>query len=301
MLPSTSPTSIHPDTTVGPVFLIVQDLPRSERFYLDVLGFQPLDRQEDALTLTAGSGGGSRGSLVVLQEHRDARPKPPHTTGLYHFAILVPSRVDLARSLQRLVESRYPLQGASDHLVSEALYLADPDGNGIEIYRDRPRETWTYRLNQVQMAVDPLDFDGLLAELHGDDRPWRGLAAETIIGHVHLQVGDLRDAEAFYHGMLGFDIMLRYGGSALFVSAGGYHHYLGLNTWAGVGAQAPPPDAIGLRQFAVVLPNRAELVRVTDRVRQAGTAGQQTEAGLLIHDPSHNGVLLTSRGSPYES
>lgn len=300
MPPSTSGTSIPPDTTIGPVFLIVEDLARSERFYVDVLGFHPLDRRANGLTLTAGSDGGSRGLLVVLQEHRGARPKSPHTTGLYHFAILVPSRVDLARSLQRLAETRYSLQGASDHLVSEALYLADPDGNGIEIYRDRPRETWPSRGGRIEMAVDPLDLNGLLAELHGDDRPWRGLPAQTTIGHVHLHVGDLRVAETFYHGILGFDIMLRYGGSASFLSAGGYHHHIGLNTWAGVGAPAPPPDAVGLRQFAVVLPNSAELANVTERVQQAGIAGEQTEGGLLVYDPSQNGVLLTSRGNLQE-
>jgi catechol 2,3-dioxygenase len=283
-----TPFSIHPDTTVGPVYLTVSDLIRSERFYCDVLGFKPLGRQDDALVLTADG----VSPLLALEGRPDARPKPSRTTGLYHFAILVPSRVELARSLRQLAEMGWPLGGASDHLVSEALYLDDPDRNGIEIYHDRPRSEWPRRNDQIQMAVDPLDFDGLLAELSRDDRPWDGLQPATRIGHVHLHVADLRAAEAFYHGVLGFDLMQRLAGSALFISAGGYHHHIGLNTWAGAGAPPPPPDAVGLRFFAVQLPNQAELARVTDRVRVAGLAIEQTDYGLLLRDPSQNGVLL---------
>src|SRR5262249_53780909 len=159
-----------------------------------------------------------------------------------------------------------------DHLVSEALYLDDPDGNGIEIYRDRPRAEWPRSGGRIRMATDPLDLDGIVAELDRDDRPWDGLAPATVIGHVHLHVADLRAAEAFYHGVLGFDIITNYGGSALFVSAGGYHHHLGLNTWAGVGAPPSPADAAGLRRFAVVLPDPGALEQVAARVRQASIA-----------------------------
>jgi catechol 2,3-dioxygenase len=285
------PFSIHPDTTVGPVDLTVADLGRAEQFYRDALGFKPLGREDGTLTLTAN---GAR-PLLIVHERPGARPKPPRATGLYHFAILVPTRLDLARSLRRLAETRWPLSGASDHLVSEALYLDDPDGNGIEIYRDRPRAEWPRSGGRIRMATDPLDFDGVLAELERDDRPWDGLAPATTIGHVHLHVADLRAAEAFYHGVLGFDIITNYGGAALFISAGGYHHHLGLNTWAGVGAPPPPLDAAGLRHFAVVLPDRDALEQVAARVREAGIAAEQTDAGLLVRDPSQNGVLLTTR------
>src|SRR5262245_7324671 len=209
------PFSIHPDTTVGPVDLTVADLDRAERFYHDVLGFKQLGRADGTLTLTAD---GAR-ALLILREQPGARPKPRRATGLYHFAILVPTRRDLARSLRRLAEMQWPLVGASDHLVSEALYLDDPEGNGIEIYRDRPRAEWPRSGGRTQMATDPLDFDGLIGELEGDDQPWGGLAAGTTIGHVHLHVADLGAAEAFYHGVLGFDVITNYGGSALFVSA----------------------------------------------------------------------------------
>ncbi len=282
--------SIHPDTTVGPVDLTVADLGRAEQFYHDVLGFRPLARENGTLILTADSAT----PLLILHERPGARPKPARATGLYHFAILVPRRLELARSLRRLAETRWPLSGASDHLVSEALYLDDPDGNGIEIYRDRPRADWPRSGGRIRMATDPLDFDGILAELERDDQPWDGLAAATIIGHVHLHVADLRAAEAFYHGILGFDIITNFGGSALFVSAGGYHHHLGLNTWAGVGAPPPPPDAAGLRSFAIVLPDTDALAQVAARVHAAGIAIEQTDAGLLLRDPSQNGVVLAA-------
>ena len=283
-----SPFSIHPNTTVGPVYLTVSDLDRSELFYRDTIGFKVLQRQDDTLVLAADGA-----PLLALTGQPGAHRRPPRTTGLYHFAILVPSRADLARSLRRLAEMRWPLGGASDHLVSEALYLDDPDGNGIEIYCDRPRETWPRLAGQVQMAVDPLDLDGLLTELDRDNRPWSGLAPGTSIGHIHLHVADLRAAEAFYHGVLGFDIMARYAASALFISAGGYHHHIGLNIWAGIGAPPPPPDAAGLRYFAIQLPNRDELERLADRVRQAAIAVEQNHAGVMVHDPSQNRVLLT--------
>ncbi|MBI1741831.1 VOC family protein [Candidatus Acetothermia bacterium] len=283
-----TPFSIHPDTTVGPVYLNISDLARSKRFYRDVIGFKTFEHRDDTLTLTADG----TSPLLILKGQPGAHPKPRHTTGLYHFAILVPSRADLARSLRRLIDVHYPLQGASDHLVSEALYLADPDGNGIEIYRDRSRDTWTQQNGQVQMTIDPLDTEELLAELKESDHTWNGLSPGTVIGHMHLHVADLRQAEAFYHGVLGFDVMLRYGPSALFLSAGGYHHHIGLNTWAGIGAPPPPPDTVGLRQFVVALPNHEELERVAQRVRQAEIATEQTVDGFLIRDPSQNGALL---------
>jgi catechol 2,3-dioxygenase len=192
---------------------------------------------------------------------------------------------------------RYPLSGASDHLVSEALYLDDPDGNGIEIYRDRPRAEWPRMGGQIQMATDRLDIDGILGELERDDRPWDGLAPATTIGHMHLHVADLKAAEAFYHGVLGFDIIVRYGPSALFVSAGGYHHHIGLNTWAGVGAPPAPAGSAGLRYFVVRLPDQAALDAVLARVREAGVAIEPHGEGALVRDASGNGVVLATSGS----
>jgi len=285
-----APFSIDPNTNIGAAHLTVADLDRSERFYRDVLGFRELARDGDTLALTADGAT----PLLELTELLGAPPKPARATGLYHFAILTPSRLDLARSLRQLAEMRYPLSGASDHLVSEALYLDDPDGNGIEIYRDRPRAEWPRMGGQIRMATDPLDVDGILAELERDDRPWDGLAPATTIGHMHLHVADLKAAEAFYHGVLGFDIIVRYGPSALFVSAGGYHHHIGLNTWAGVGAPPAPAGSAGLRHFVVRLPDQAALDAVLARVREAGVAIEDHTDGALVRDASKNAVVLAT-------
>jgi catechol 2,3-dioxygenase len=280
--------SIDPTTNIASTHLTVANLARSERFYTNVLGFRPLERSSDTLTLTADG----TTPLLALTELPGAPPKPARATGLYHFAILTPSRRDLARSLRRLAEMRHPLGGASDHLVSEALYLDDPDGNGIEIYRDRPRAEWPRMGGQIQMATEPLNLDSLLGELADDDQPWDGLAPATTIGHMHLHVADLKAAEAFYHGVLGFDMIVRYGPSALFVSAGGYHHHIGLNTWAGVGAPPAPAGSAGLRYFVVRLPNQAALDAVLARVRAAEIMIEDHADGALVRDASQNALVL---------
>jgi len=282
--------SIDPQTTIGAVHLTVSDLGRSVRFYESHVGFK-LHRGNDRVA-SLGAGGAD---LLVLSECEKA-PRVRGTTGLYHFAVLVPSRVELARSLRRLIETDTLMQGFADHGVSEAMYLADPDGNGIEIYRDRPRVEWPMAEGRLRMTADPLDLEGILSELQGREDSWPGLARETRIGHVHLHVSRLADAEAFYVGTLGFDLTQRYGPSALFVSAGGYHHHIGLNTWAGVGAPPPPPGAIGLRHFVVRLPDRPALDRVAARVGAAGIALEDVdvEGGLLVRDPAQNAILLTS-------
>jgi len=281
-------SSIHPETHLGPVYLTVRDLEQSLGFYSEVIGFKLLRQVEN----TAWLGTDHDTPLLVLTGQPDARPRPPGTTGLYHLAILVPSRLDLARWLRHLVQARYPLQGASDHLVSEALYLADPDGNGIEVYADRPRDAWPRRKGQLLMATEPLDVDSLLAELEQDNQPWTGLSKQTRIGHVHLQVADLDEAETFYREILGFDFVTRYGSAALFVSAGGYHHHIGLNTWAGRGAPPPSPGAVGLRYFTIMLPNEAERSRLLTHLQGAGVSFSEEGDVLSLRDPSNNGIQL---------
>jgi len=270
---------------VGSVHLTISDVNRSVSFYESHLGFT-VNRRDDR-TAWLGAGGSD---LLVLSQCETA-PRVRGTTGLYHFAILVPSRADLARSLRRLVMTETVLQGAADHGVSEALYLSDPDGNGIEIYRDRPRAEWPYVGGHLQMGADPLDFDNLLAEPAG---PGAGLAPGTVIGHVHLHVSRLADAERFYVDVLGFDLMQRYGPSAIFVSAGGYHHHIGLNTWAGVGAPPPPPGAIGLRHFTVKLPTEAAVADVVRRARAGGVPVDPIENGHLVRDPAGNAIRIAT-------
>jgi catechol 2,3-dioxygenase len=288
---------MDPAAHIGAVHLTISNLDRSVEFYQSRLGFA-VHRHQDRTTYLGGGGP----DLLVLSESETAA-RGHGTTGLYHFAILVPSRGDLGRALRRLVDTRTVLQGASDHGVSEALYLADPDGNGIEIYRDRPREQWPFvgspagalAKTGLRMGADPLDLDGILAE--PDDATNGGLAPATVIGHVHLHVSHLDAAERFYVGVLGFDLMQRYGPSALFVSAGGYHHHIGLNTWAGVGAPPPPAGAIGLEYFVVELPDLAALDQIAERLDAAGVPSERDDRTVRTHDPSGNAVKFWTPGS----
>jgi catechol 2,3-dioxygenase len=245
------------DAHIGQVGLTVKDLDRSIAFYTGVLGLAADSPRGRSVALRPPGGR----VLIELQERTDAVPKPRRSAGLFHFAILVPSRAALGRSLRRLVETRWPMSGAADHLVSEALYLDDPDGLGIEIYRDRPRDSWRSVNGELAMSTDPLDLQGVHDE-PGADRPWNGLEAGTIMGHVHLHVPDLASAERLYCGQIGFAPMVRRYPGALFVAAGGYHHHLGLNIWAGLGAPPPPDRAVGMRGFTIesasVQPAQAE-------------------------------------------
>jgi catechol 2,3-dioxygenase len=291
---------LDPGASIGAVALAVSDLERSIQFYESALGLRVHAREEGAASLGAGGR-----DLVRLEEVPGAR-RARHATGLYHFAVLLPSRADLATALLRLAAARAPLGGASDHGVSEALYLSDPDGNGIEIYRDRPREEWPHAADgSIFMSVDPLDLDGLLqassaprSELRAGRVTPESLAPApggTRIGHVHLHVSDLESSRRFYVDALGFDLVTRYGAEALFVSAGGYHHHVGFNIWAGRGAPAPPPGSAGLRWFSLDHSSAAERERTLARLREAGTDVERVGADYLARDPSRNGIRLTAR------
>jgi catechol 2,3-dioxygenase len=283
--------SIDPGTSIGAVRLAVADLDEVADFYREAIGLRPLEpEQSEIVRLGTGE---DAAPLLELVGDPSAPPRPRHTTGLYHLAILVPTRADLARALQRVADAGWRLTGASDHLVSEALYLSDPEGNGIEIYRDRPREQWRYRDGAIQMSTEPLDLDGVLGELSREDAG-AGMPAGSRMGHVHLNVADLTAAETFYSGALGFDVTVRGYPGALFVSAGGYHHHIGLNTWTGEGAPPPPPLSRGLRWFEIRLPGEAQLAAEEDRLRAAGFQPERFDGGVSVNDPSGNGVLLTA-------
>ncbi|MDX6645177.1 MAG: catechol 2,3-dioxygenase, partial [Miltoncostaeaceae bacterium] len=267
---------IHPDTALGAVTLTVNDLERTRGFYERAIGLRTLDSTPQAVLL--GDAAGS--PLLELAGRPDAAARPPRTTGLFHLALLVPSRQDLARAVRRVIEAGWAFTGAADHLVSEALYPDDPEGNGIEIYRDRPRERWPRVAGTLQMATDPLDLEGVMSTL-AVGAPVDGMPAGSRLGHVHLQVADLGEAEAFYGGVLGFDVTVRHYPGALFLSAGGYHHHIGLNVWAGRGAPAPPPGARGLSRFEVAVPDARELARIGERVAAAGLPSAD-EGGALV-------------------
>ena len=290
--PATPAHVLPAEITLGLASLLVADLERSVSFYRDTLGFHVLHREGETATLSAGEDNAPILELIALA---GARPKPRRTTGLYHVAILTPSRDALARSLSHLAVSRYPLQGASDHLVSEALYLADPDGNGLEIYRDRPRENWYDATGHFQMGTLPLDLEKLLEEgaTSTDERPWTGLDAGTRVGHVHLQVADLAAAVRFYTEGLGFETMVHMPEmGAAFVSAGGYHHHIGLNTWTSHGAPPPPADSAGLRVFEIVVPDGKTLDDVAARLTALTAPFKRTANALETRDPSGNLALL---------
>jgi catechol 2,3-dioxygenase len=283
--------SIDPGTAMGPVRLTVGDLEGMRDFYRDAIGLAELEPDDGVVRL--GTTGDSGRPIVELVGDPDAPPRERGTSGLFHLAILVPSRADLARTLQRVAEAGWRLSGASDHLVSEALYTSDPEGNGIELYRDRPREEWPVRDGVLQMDTLPLDLDGVLGELRREDGG-KGMPPGTRIGHVHLNVGDLAAAEAFYSGALGFDVTVRGYPGALFVSAGGYHHHLGLNTWAGEGAPPPPTGSLGLRQFEIELPGPDQLAAEEDRLREAGFEPAREGDRVRVADPSGNEVVLSA-------
>lgn len=285
-----SGTSIAPETQMGLVSLGVADLNRSLRYYTENLGFAVLEQHEQHATL------GVPGTpLLFLTEETGAEPFPHDRygyTGLYHFAILVPSRADLGRWLGHWLTLGLPFPGQGDHLVSEAFYITDPDGNGIEVYRDRPREEWPYINGQLQMAADPIDIRGVLAAAEQEGKPWTGMAAGTRLGHMHLQVGDIPQAEAFYHGVLGFDIMVRMP-TALFISAGGYHHHIGMNIWHSRGAGPAPAGIAGLRCFTIEMPGEEARAAVLERVRAAGFAATETDSIATFQDPWQNTIVLT--------
>lgn len=278
--------SLSPQTTPGRVVLAVPDLDRSLDFYQHVLGFRLHHQEGQVATLGAG-----QGDLLELHADPGLR-RLKGTTGLYHFAILVPTRRDLAFVLRTIAESETAVSGFADHLVSEAIYLPDPDGNGIEIYCDRPRDTWRGPSGNLRMGTEQLDLGGLLAEVTGEDPTWDGLPAGTRLGHVHLHVADLEAAIDFYREALGLDLIMRYGPSAAFLSAGGYHHHVGINTWNGEGAPKPPENATGLRYYSLHLPDEAALASLRRNLDHNGIPYQNNGVGIWLQDPSANRILV---------
>jgi catechol 2,3-dioxygenase len=273
---------------MGPVHLTVSDLERSLDYYRRVLGLDVLEQGAGRASLGADST-----ELLGLVEEPGAQPSDGYT-GLYHFALLVPDRPSLARWLAHAVRDRVPLTGLSDHYVSEAIYLRDPDRHGIEIYADRPRELWEGRVGE-RMTTEPLDVKDLLGEA-GDD--FDGMPAGTAMGHVHLKVASIPQTVEFYRDVLGFDLVVERVPQAAFLSAGGYHHHLGANTWESAGAPPPPPGSAALRHATVVLPSAEARDEVVRRVADGGQEPEATATGTLVRDPSGNAVLLTATSEP---
>jgi len=266
---------LPPDTRLGAVHLRVRDLDREVTFYEDVLGFQVL--AEDGATAALGTTEGR--PLVVLHGEPRAPRRPQGTTGLFHFALRLPSRADLGALVRRVQNQGHAFDGFGDHNVSEAAYLADPEGNGIELYADRSRDVWHGVDGEIFMTTEPLDVPGLLVAAAG---PAPLLPEGTTLGHIHLRVSSLADSEAFYVDRLGFEVVTRSYPGALFTAAGGYHHHVGMNVWGGAGAPRPPDGSLGLVCFEVVVPSEKA------RTALMGDPGE----GYLL-DPDAIGVRVT--------
>lgn len=278
-----------PAVWVGEVKLRVEDLERSLAFYKNILGFEVLRKTENSAELTAD--GLTR--LISLVQPAEIVPETGRRAGLYHFAVLLPNRSDLARLVTHFLVKGIRF-AASDHLVSEALYLEDPDGNGIEIYSDRDPATWRWYGDIVAMDTIPLNLDDLMKEPEAA-QPWQGVPKDTIVGHIHLHVSHLKEAEKFYTDGLGFDIVSRMGDSALFMSTNRYHHHIAVNVWNGVGAPPTPPNMVGLEHFTIVLPDEDKLEEVKLNLQAIDASFHESQGEINTTDPAGNRIKLVIR------
>jgi catechol 2,3-dioxygenase len=288
---TTASTATLPATLrLGPVHLTVTDLDRSVEFYERSIGLRTNGRGDGEAALGAGGE-----DLLVLVEDPDARRAGRHA-GLYHFALLHPSRLELARAAKRLIATRTPISGASDHNISEAIYLPDPDGNGIELAADRPQETWGDLSDPTAIGGPmPLDMEDLLASVE-DEEPEAEASPELKVGHLHLHVGDIDRALGFWRDGVGFQVMTRFP-SAAFIAAGGYHHHLGLNTWRGEGVPPQPDGVVGLRRWTIFLHDAEDVAAVRGRVEATGAEVEERPDGFLARDPWGNAVAIAAAGS----
>lgn len=281
------PTTFHqkPNLFIQNVTLKVSNLSRSIDFYTEIIGFRVLQQEEGRVTLTADG----QHALITLVEVPNAQ-FVRGATGLYHFALLLPSRKDLGNLIQHFIQKNVQI-GAGDHDVSEALYLSDPDGNGIEMYIDRPADTWKWDSNgQVYMTTDPVQFQSVLSEADGT---WSGLPIDTVMGHIHLSVRNLQESEDFYTSLLDYTVVSRYGEQALFISTGGYHHHIGLNTWHSEGADALPKDAVGIQSYTVQLPDQDYAMQLKKRFVEQNMEIKEQENIFSIIEPNGIEVKFT--------
>ncbi len=273
-----------PNTFVTFVSLTVSDLERSLDYYENIIGFQTIEKSAREAVLAVDG----KTPLVKLEQPDDPIPKGAHQPGLYHFAILLPTRADLGSFLKHIIEKNVRI-GASDHIVSEAIYLSDPDGNGIEVYADRPASVWQAESGTIRMSTDPLDAASLLAEA---EKPWEGMPAETVMGHIHLHVVDLKTTEQFYCKGLGFDVVFHYP-QALFMSTGGYHHHIAANTWNHAREMnAKPLNQVGLQWFSVVFPSEEAREEAINNLQALGYSVEPAGNGFRTNDPSGNELRL---------
>lgn len=275
-----------PTTFVGHVKIKVADLERSLKFYQEMIGFSILEKTETTAKLTTDG----KTSILSLEQPENVTPKQRGTTGLYHFAILLPEKKDLANIVVHLAKNGIRI-GSSDHLVSEAIYIQDPDDNGIEIYIDRDPSVWQWNGEEVAMTVDPLDFETLLM-YHDQNQSWTKLPENTVMGHIHLHVSELVKTEQFYVEGLGFDVVNRYGTQALFISSDKYHHHIGLNTWNGIGAPQPAENSVGLKSYTLIYANEKAVQDTISNLQKIGATVSEEDGKVITYDPSGNRIEL---------
>jgi len=281
---------IPDNTNIQSIDLRVRDLESSLHFYSHLLGFKILEKKENYASLSAT---GNAPYIIKLVEDKTAKFTHRDNTGLYHVAIKLPSRKELARVFLRLFDNDVKFHGFSDHLVSEAIYLADPDENGVELYIDKPREQWVWRMGEVQMSSLPLDLSVITNELD-DKGVWNGIHPDTVIGHIHLKVSDLLKAEKFYSNLLGFNVTTASYPGALFMSAGGYHHHIGANIWHSKKGAHPPENAIGLIGYTIYIPDKKYLEEIVKSAKESNLFVELNgDSNYVIKDFDSNKIKLT--------
>lgn len=281
-------TNFHdkPSLFANHIVLKVMDINRSIKFYSNIMGFSLLRKDDKKASLTADG----FTSIVTLIQPDDVIPKLPKRTGLYHFAVLLPSRYHLGLFIKNIKNEWYPVIGASNHGVSEAIYLEDPDGNGIEVYRDVEEAEWDRDGDKIQMVTLPLNYDEIIEE-SGQDK-WNNAPLDTIIGHIHLHVADLDKAREFYTDGLGFDLTMEAGRSAIFLSTGDYHHHIGLNVWNGRDAESPPDNSVGMKYYTLQFPDEESRQKSIDKLAELGYDAFKEEGNIFVKDPSNNLIEL---------
>lgn len=277
---------MKPIKFVTEVVLKVEDLNRSTEFYKNIMGLKILSAKEKEVILTSD---GITPMITIIQPE-DVIPKLPRRTGLYHFALLLPNRLDLGLFLKHIRDKKYPIIGGSNHGVSEAIYFEDPDDNGIEVYADTPTFLWHKDQGKIDMVTKPLDYNGLLDE--AGERQWNGIPKETIIGHIHLHVGDLDLAQKFYIDGLGFDLVMEIPNSALFLSSEGYHHHIGLNIWNGKNSLPLPNNSAGMKYYTLLLSDDDSRQNVIENLEKLGYEVIQKENKIFTKDPANNLIEL---------
>lgn len=274
---------------VSAIVLKVKDLNRSKNFYTKIMGFEILEETSQEVILSPDG----KNALITLIKPNDVVEKLPHRTGLYHFALLLSSEKALGLFLKHIRDQGYPLTGASNHGVSEAIYLQDPDYNGIEVYCDTDSRHWEREGKKINMVTERLDYEQLLARVK--EEQWNGIDPKTIIGHIHLHVSNLEQAKAFYVDGLGFDLTMTLENSALFLSTEGYHHHIGLNTWNGKDIDSQPPNAVGLQYYTLLFPSDQALEKTIDHLRSLNYQTIDNHGDLFIEDPSKNLIKMESK------